>query len=227
MVSSNATAAAPEAARRRGRPRSLTRGEVARAALELVDDEGLAALSMQRLASSLGVGTMTLYGYFRSKEELLDAIVDEAVLDARIPRLKGSWRERLRQLVVGAYGMLSTHPAVVEVRLTQPVLRPEALRFGDAAMGILLEADFSPGDASKAFRLIFTYLFGYAALSPARDIVQSQEAAKGVLARLPDDAFANLRRAGPEFAEAMAGHETFEFGLDLVIDGLDLRRRRQ
>src|SRR3954469_9872529 len=103
---------------------SLTRERVAETALELVDREGIDGLSMRRLADALGVGTMTLYGYFRSKRELLDAVVDAAVTDRPVPPAEADWREQLRALVLGARRNLLRHPALVEIRVRQPVLQP-------------------------------------------------------------------------------------------------------
>src|SRR3954452_20000957 len=132
---------------------ALTRERVAEAALDLVDREGLDGLSMRRLADALGVGTMTLYGYFRSKRELLDAVVDAAVSDRPPPQPEGDWRAQLRALLKGARRNLLRHPALVAIRVRQPVLQPEALRFAESGLRILREAGFERRDAALAFRL--------------------------------------------------------------------------
>src|SRR5436305_4757600 len=111
------------------RPR-LSREELAQAALAFLDTHGLEGLSMRRLAAALDVGTMTLYGYFRSKDELLDAAVDAAVADIRpAPPNAGPWQHRLRATMRRTRDTLSRHPALVQLRVQLPVLRPEALRF--------------------------------------------------------------------------------------------------
>src|SRR4051794_40415224 len=139
---------------------TLTRERVAEAALELVDRAGLEGLSMRRLADALGVGTMTLYGYFRNKRELLDAVVDTAVSDPPAPAAAGDWRAQLRALLLAARRNLLRHPALVEIRVRQPVLQPEALRFAESALRILREAGLERREAALAFRLVFSYLFG-------------------------------------------------------------------
>src|SRR5437879_11279 len=106
----------------------LTRDEVARAALEIVDREGLDGLSMRRIADALGVGTMTLYGYFRSKQELLDAVIDAAVDTVPEVDRSGTWRDQLGELIRNARRTLLRHPALVQIRFRAPVLRPESLR---------------------------------------------------------------------------------------------------
>src|SRR5687767_4836764 len=120
----------------------LTREQVAQAALALADADGLEALSMRALADRLGVGTMTLYGYYRNKDALLDAVVDAAMADGDTPEPEGDWRQQLRGVVVHARRNLLRHPSIVELRVRRPVLRPEALRFSETALRILRDAGF-------------------------------------------------------------------------------------
>src|SRR3954466_4577198 len=94
-----------------------SREAIARAALDLVDREGLDALSMRRLAGELGMGTMTLYGYFRTKEELLDAVVHEATGWPELPLRAGPWDECLRALARMLRAGLARHRSLIEVRL--------------------------------------------------------------------------------------------------------------
>jgi AcrR family transcriptional regulator len=206
------------------RPR-LSREHVARAALGLLDEHGLDALSMRRLADHLGVGTMTLYGYFRSKDELLDAVVDAAVADREPVRLEGTWQQRLRRLMQSTRRGLGRHPGLVKVRADRPVLRPEALRFAEAGVGILREAGFDRRDAARGFRLLFTYVFGYVSFSPEQTEADARQRARAATAALPADEYPAVHDSTEELAEAMAGEETFDFGLDRIIDGLEARLR--
>lgn len=201
----------------------LTRDQVARVALELADAEGLEALSMRALADRLDVGTMTLYGYFRKKDELLDAVVDSAIADAEPPVLEGSWREQLLSLVLNARAGLLRHPSLVELRVRRPVLRPEALRFSETALRILRDAGFDVREGTAAFRLLFTYTFGFAALSPAESTEDDRRAAFAALAALPPDEYPALAEAREEASRAMGGEEVFEYGLERILDGLEAR----
>ena len=208
---------------RPGRTPGLSRREIASAALEIADRDGLDALTMQRVAESLGVGTMTLYGYFRSKDELLDAVVDAAVEDFVPLGRGGPWRERLRELVHRAHDGLTRHPGLVQLRLRQPVLRPEALRFSESALGILLDAGFDNAEATQAFRLLFTYTFGFAGLSPERSAEYARRQAAAAIVALPPDEYPLLTSAAAEASRAMAGEEQFEYGLERILDGLEAR----
>jgi AcrR family transcriptional regulator len=217
--------ATPRATRR---PRGgLSRRQIARAALDIVDREGLDALTMQRVAEAVGAGTMTLYGYVRSKDELLDALVDAAVEDVKPPIGAGSWREQLHGLAHVAHDMLNRHPALVQIRLRQPVLRPESLRFGEAVLEILAGAGFDTREATQAFRLLFTFVFGFAGLSPEQTADQTRRQAAAAIATLPPDEFPNLTKAAAEATMAMAGEEQFEYGLERILDGLEARLAKQ
>jgi len=216
---------APVSQRTRGR---LSRERVATAALELADADGLEALSMRTLADRLGVGTMTLYGYYRNKDELLDAVVDAAMEDGEggAPPLEGDWREQLRGLVLKARRNLLQHPSLVELRVRRPVLRPEALRFSETALGILRGAGLDVREATAAFRLLFTYTFGFAALSPAESTEEDRRAALAALAALPPNEYPALTEAREEASMAMGGEEVFEYGLERILDGLEVRLGR-
>jgi len=203
----------------------LSPDQVAAAALELLDRDGLEALSMRRLADHLGVGTMTLYGYFRSKDELLDAVVDAAVAEREPFSFEGTWQEQIRRLMQGSRRSLGRHPGLVKVRAERPVLQPEALRFAETGMTILRRAGFSRTDAARSFRLLFTYVFGYVSFSPDEKAEQARRDSLAATAALPADEYPTLRDAGEELAEAMAGEETFDFGLDRILDGLEMHLR--
>jgi AcrR family transcriptional regulator len=205
---------------RRGR---LSREQVARAALDIVDREGLDGLSMRGVAEAVGVGTMTLYGYFRSKDELLDAVIDAAVEDVD-PSVSGEhWREQLRELVRAARRMLVRHPGLVQIRFRQPVLRPEALRFSEVGLGVLRAAGFDNAEATRAFRLLFTYTFGFAGLSPDETTEEARRQAAAAISVLPPERYPHLSAAAAEASEAMAGEEQFEYGLERILDGLEAR----
>src|SRR5215213_7832595 len=163
----------------------LSHDAVAAAALEFLDGHDLEELSMRRLAGELGVGTMTLYGYFRSKDELLDAVVDAAVSDQPAPPDDGPWQERLRALMRDSRAALDRHPALVKLRVHRPVLRPEALRFCERTMSILADAGLPPDAAARAFRLLFTYLLGYAAFSPAGSEDEAARMSRAAMRALP------------------------------------------
>jgi AcrR family transcriptional regulator len=201
----------------------LSREQVARAALELLDRHGLEALSMRRLADQLGVGTMTLYGYFQGKDDLIDAVIDAAVANREPVSLEGPWQDQLRRLMQATRRGLGKHPALVKLRGEKPVLRPEALRFAESGLTILRGAGLDKTEAARAFRLLFTYVFGYVSFSPDHAAEEAKRESKAATARLPRDEYPTLTDTADQLADAMAGEATFDFGLDLIIDGIAAR----
>ena len=115
------------------------------------------------------------------------------------------------------------HPSLVEIRMRQPVLRPEALRFAETTMTILTGAGMERAEAARSFRLLFTFVFGYAALSPAGAEEEAARSARAALSSLPPADYPALTTAVDEAAAAMGGEETFAFGLELILDGIAAR----
>jgi AcrR family transcriptional regulator len=176
---------------------------------------------MRRLADELGAGTMTLYGHFTNKRELLDAVIETAVAEVELPRFEGSWRDQIRQL--GAYNrdLFARHPSVVEIWARQPVLAAGTLHGVEAGLQILEEAGFEAEEAVKAFRLLVTYSFGFELFSAARSNPDARESARAALGALPPEAYPRLSEAAGAFAAAMGSEEAFAYGLDRILDGLE------
>ncbi len=203
----------------------VNRDAIAREALAVLDEDGIDALSMRALADRLGIGTMTLYGYFRSKEELLDAAVGAAVDDFVAPRRTGRFRDDARAVTLAVRDVLVKHPTLPRVRGQEPLLQPRAFRMSEEAMQVLLDAGFPLEEAGRAFRVLFTYVFGEALFSPHEPAPADRRAARAALLTLPEDEFPAMTRVADGMAEALGGPEQFAYGLERVLDGLEARLR--
>ena len=181
---------------------------------------------MRRLAAELEMGTMTLYGYFRTKEELLEAVVEEAAGWGRLPRLRGGWEERLRALARGMRTALSRHRSLIEVRLRRPITGPRSFRGTEVGIAALVDAGFDRAEAARAFWVVFLYVFGFVAFSdPGAEVTDERRRAQAaVAATLPAEDFPLLSEMGAEMAATMGGDEQFEYGLDVVIAGIAAAR---
>jgi len=206
--------------------RTLTPEDIAATALELVDRDGLEALSMRRLADELGVGTMTLYGYFRNKAELLDALMDVSVsvTAADLPE-SGPWRDRVVTLAQTMRAWLESHPALVQVRMQQTMTRPSQFVVTERVVEALIDAGLDRADAARAFRLLFTYVFGFVAFSPTAQADSARREVRAALAALPPDEYPLLSSMGDEAAAAAAGDEQFAYGLESILDGIEAQAR--
>jgi AcrR family transcriptional regulator len=166
---------------------------------------------------------MTLYGYFRNKAELLDALMDVSVgvTAADLPD-SGPWRERISALARTMRDWLESHPALVQVRMQQTMTRPSQFVVTERVVQALIDAGLDRAEAARAFRVVFVYVFGFVAFSdPGAEVTAERRRTQvAVAAGLPPDEFPLLSEMGAEMAETMGGDEQFEYGLDVVIDGL-------
>lgn len=203
---------------------TLSRELIVERALELIDRFGLEAFSMRRLAEELGVGTMTLYRYFRDKEELLDAVVDAAASAAPTELPQGSWRDQIRVLVKQRREYLFRHPALLHLRFDRPLVTRRALLTVEAGMQVLLRAGFSKREAARAYRTLFSYTYGFTAFSSRDDPEATKRNTLATLVAMPPEQYPAVAATSFELAEAMAGEEQFDYGLELLLDGLEARR---
>jgi AcrR family transcriptional regulator len=214
---------ASRARRARG---ELTREQIIDVAL-IKAEQGLdlEEITMREVAAELGVGTMTLYGYFRNKLELIDATFDRASDEVTIPPPMGSWKEQLRALCTEMHRVLRKYPTAVQVRARRPLLGSGVLRTGNAGLGIMLEAGFDNAEATRAWRALFTYTFGTVAFTPEAVSPEAEREWRSRLANLDAEQLPWLTSAAGEAASAMSGAEQFHNGLDLILDGLEVRLR--
>ena len=214
------------------RPRgSLTREAVVTAALAIVDAEGVEALSMPRLARQLDAGVMTLYGYVRSKQELLDAVAMQAIAEVRVPGLDAAdAREILLGWGRGLRAVLLAHPGVAGVLARRAVIGAGIFRGAEVLLSPLGREGFDVADAARAVYAVLIYTLGFVMWETPRvhDQPASAYAAqwREGFARLPEGAFPHVAAALGTLM-AVASEEQFETGLQALVIGLDLNRRVQ
>lgn len=121
---------------RMARPRKplLSRDRIVTAALALIDEEGLAALSTRRLAAELGVSGPSLYNHFATKEAILDAAADTVIAQVDLSMFddRRDWRQALLDWARSYRAALTDHPRIVPFLAVGPGLRPAGLRMADA-----------------------------------------------------------------------------------------------
>ena len=207
------------------RPRNplLSRDRIVAAALDLVDTEGLAALSTRRLAAVLGVSGPSLYNHFSTKDALLDAVVDEVLgevdLSMWIQVDKEIWADALARWARSYRAALVAHPNLVPLLAQGPGRRANALRLADAVFGGLVDAGWPRGDATRIGALMRYLVFGSALGSFAGGFVDDQQIYAADYPHL-DQAhlLAEHRRSIDEGA--------FETGVSALIEGLTLQYGR-
>jgi len=229
--------------RRRGpRPR-LTLEDIATAAIELADAEGLAALSMRRVADRLSVATMSLYTYVPSKAELIDVMLDRVYGEtSKIYAVGAAWRARLEQVARDNWELYHRHPWMLQVVSHRPVLGPNLIAKYDFELRAIEGQGLSDLEMDHVVSLIANYVHG--AVRSAVEASQAEsrtgltdaqwwEISGPLLEKVFDPAkFPTAARVGKAAGEAYDAvgdpERAFSFGLDRVLDGVEalITRRR-
>jgi AcrR family transcriptional regulator len=208
-----------------GRTR-LTRERVLRAALLLADCGGLDALTMRRLGEELGVEAMSLYKHVANKEDLLDGMVDLVFAEIELPIDGTDWRTAMRARAVSARAVLTRHPWATALMQSRTAPGGATLRHHDTVIGTLRRAGFSVALTAHAFSAIDAYVYGFALQErslPFETAEQAEEVGRQMFARMPPGEFPHLTELTVEHI-LQPGYDygdEFEYGLDLVLDGLD------
>jgi AcrR family transcriptional regulator len=206
----------------------LSRDRVFAAAVRIADVDGLAALTMRSLAQELGVKPMSLYYYVRNKEEILDGIVDSVFAEIQLPEIGKEWRAEVRQRAQSARAALARHPWALALMETRANPGPATLRHHDAMLGTLRGGGFSLSMTAYGYAIIDAYVYGFAlqeASLPFEGAESAGEVAGSIMQSFAVGEYPHL----VEFATQhvlMPGYDfgaQFDFGLDLILDGLAAR----
>jgi AcrR family transcriptional regulator len=204
---------------RRGRGRAgLDRDRVLRAALALIDREGLDALSMRRLGAELGVEAMSIYNHVPDKEAILDGVCEIVLAELVVPDAGGTWTARLRRGAIRFRELGLRHRNAVPLFATRPIGAHASSRaVAEATLAVLQEAGFDPAEAIMAYRTLVRYVLGFVLAEVAAE--PGGSAAAGPAADPADPLFDELL-AEVEHDDPDA---LFTFGLDVLLAGLAAR----
>jgi AcrR family transcriptional regulator len=133
------------------------------ASLDLADELGLAAVTMQAVADRLGVTPMALYRHVANKADLLDGLVECILLEVPLPDPDAEWPDRLMALSRGTRAAALRHPQVFPLLLQRAAVTPGARRTRDAVYGALRQAGLDEEDVVQLERLLSTAVLGFAA----------------------------------------------------------------
>ncbi len=207
----------------------LTRDVVLGAAVRFADERGIEALSMRKLAETLGVEAMSLYNHVANKDDVLDGMVEIVVGEIDVPAIGADWKAAMRQRAISAYEMLLRHPWASMLMVSRINVGPAMLRYIDATIGCLRQAGFSYAMADHAWNAVDSHIYGFTLLKLNFPLVPSEyaEAAKHFLPNLPADRYPYMRTLTLEVIDGShTGLHDFEFGLELILDGLERLRDR-
>lgn len=215
--------------RTRRRWGSLTREAVIDAALEVVDSEGLEALSMPRLARQLDTGVMTLYGHVANKADLVDALAERVLSEVDpIDGESGSWDHELAEHMRRLRQVIRRHPALGAVLATRRVATPSVFRNQEACLRLLRSAGFDPTTAVQVYFALLTYTLGFAAWEIPRALdPEYGQRWDEILAGLAEHEYPTLHELAEQLPDAASGHQ-FEAGMSALLRGFaPLAHRRR
>jgi AcrR family transcriptional regulator len=204
----------------------LNRERVLHAAVALADESGSESLSMRKLGEAVGVKAMSLYHHVANKDDLLGGMIDVIFGQIELPSGEGGWKTAMRQRAISARRVLSRHGWAIGFMGSRTSPGPATLRHHDAVLGCLRNAGFSVELAAHAFSVLDSYIYGFALQERSLPFDTPEETAElthDILAAFPAGGYPHLVEMATEHVLKPGydyGHE-FEFGLDLILNGLE------
>jgi AcrR family transcriptional regulator len=203
-----------------GRPPRSTKADVLDATLRVIDEQGLAALSMKRVADELGIGVMTIYGYVKTKEELVDEVTHHALSALTAERRDGSPLERITDAIRALYQALRDHVGVLEVLLNAPAPGPALDPLREDLLTILDDIGVTGLSAMDALSILYSYAVGSAVTGRSRDR-ESPLKEQRRMESLSRQRFPHLSSAAGDYASRLSA-TAFEAGLRGLVASLFL-----
>jgi len=210
--------------RRAGRRPRVSREMVLRAALDVADRGGLEAVTMREVGREVGVEAMSLYRHVQDKDDVLSGIVDLVFAEIELPGGDIDWPTFMRDRAISARAVLARHPWAIGLLDAQARPGPANLGHHDRVLGALRGAGFSSRMATHAYSLLDSYVYGFVLQERSLRVGTPEttaEPAEEILREASADRYPNLVAVGRELVDAGFDYaDEFEFGLDLILDGL-------
>lgn len=211
----------------------VTRERAVRLAVELADAGGIESVSMRKLATELSITPMSLYYHVKSKDDILDGMLDAVYSEMDVPRPDAGWRTAMLERAESTRAVLARHPWAISLDARSS---PGSATLGhlDATIGVLRAAGFSMPLVGHAMSLLDSYVQGFAmqeATLPldvsgdigavTEDIMAQQQMMSNAFPNLAEMAVSLILQPGYAY-----GNE-FEFGLELILDGIEKAHREE
>lgn len=216
----------------------LSRERVLRAAVQIADEQGIGALTMRRLAETLGAEAMSLYYHVANKEEVLDGVVEAVATEINdvvdridLPAEGAAWKKAMRERILAARQVLLKHkwaPGAFESRTNTSV---EVLRYYDGVVGLMKAGGFTHDQIHHALHALGSRALGFSqelfdpSAGPGGD--EAAAAMADMAPKLPNliGMLMDISHNDPSSTLGWCDDQSeFEFGLDIVLDGLDRLR---
>ena len=205
----------------------LSRERVLRAAVGIADREGIEALTMRRLASELDAGAMSVYYHVPGKDEIISGMIELVVGEMALPGDGPGWKAAMKTAATSAHEVLLRHPWATAMILSRPVVSRARLRQMDAILGCLRGAGFTAAETDLAYHVLDSHIMGFTLwLVGIRAGLERLGPVSNAFDLFDADALPHLAEHAREHMRERRPDEPgpFEFGLDLILDGLERTR---
>ncbi len=204
----------------------LTEERVLDGAVALADRIGIAALTIRRLATELGVKPMTIYNHLPSKRAIVDGMVERVFAEIDLPPEGLPWTMAIRMRCVSARSALNRHPWAAPLLESRTSPGPVNLRHHEAVLACLRSGGLSWPMTAHAYAILDSYVFGFAfeeAILPSSEDEEAAESTREIAATFDPEQYPTLTTFAAEHVlqPGYSFGDSFEFGLDLIISGLD------
>ena len=215
----------------RPKPPPLTRERVLDAAMALADEIGVEALTIRKLAARLDVGPMTIYHHVPSKEAIIGGMVEIVFSEIELPPEGQDWRSAIRIRCVSARSVLNRHPWAAPLMESGTSPGPFTLGHHNAVLGTLRRGGLSIEMTAHAYAILDSFVYGFAfeeSMLPGNTGDEFVEVAEEMASHMSFEDYPYLCELTTEHV-LQSGYDfgdSFEFGLDLIIEGLDAASKR-
>ena len=209
----------------------LSKERVLRAAVELADREGIDALSMRRLAKDLGVEAMSLYNHVANKDEILAGMIDLVTSEVENPSTANGldWKAAIRRTAISSPDAFLRHRWSCPLMMKIAAMIPSRMVWMESLLQTLREAGFSPNLTHHAYHALDAHITGFTLWQvnfPFTNREELIEMAGTFLQEIPAEEYPYVMEHAQEHLDEPDPNEPseFEFGLDLILDGLERLR---
>jgi AcrR family transcriptional regulator len=214
--------------RRRGRPRLLSVERVIEAAVEVVEAVGVDAMTIESVARKLGVGTMTVYGYVGSRNDLIDKAV--ASLLSQTPRVaqgrRGPWVEVVVEHCLAVRRWAVANPALFLLSAQRPRLSDPAAEIYGAEVDGLVRSGFTVEDAAVLRHAIGALLLGHVQWEAAMKRAETSGVRRGNRERVRKGEVPTRVATASALVSDADPEALYERSLRALLEGFERTRRR-
>ena len=207
----------------------LSRERVLRAALALADEGGIESLTMRKLGQELGVEAMSLYNHVANKDDIVDGIVELVLAEIEVPSGEADWKTEIRRTAISSHEVFLRHRWSCSLMMHRPSAGAARMDWMEAVLRTLREAGFSADMTHHAYHALDSHITGFTLWQvnmPFETKAELVDMAEGFLRQIPADEYPYvIEHAEQHLAPSSPdGATEFEFGLELILDGLERLR---